>query len=304
LEAHQASRTAIGVSLLRAEHARDDADPVIFDDWGDRLVPESERQYYRDIALARLEGAEREAALADSRHLLRDFFKRQNLYGSILLRQRWCEDALAEVVAGGLDQYVIVGAGFDSLALRRPPFARDLKIFEIDHPATQALKRERMAAAGHPDPALTTYVAADLAAESVDAALARTGFDPARPAFFAWLGVTIYLTREANLATLAAIARVGAPGSRLAFTYGDTAIFKPAAAGGAMADSFRVVERMREPWVSGFDPAELPGLLSPMGYAIVEDVHGPDLAARYGRVGERSLPVSALSRCALIEVIG
>ena len=296
-----ASRTALGVSLLRAEHARSDPDPVIADPWGDRLVPEAAREAYRRIALARL--SPETSAAPDT--LLRDFFAGQALYGSILLRARWSEDALAAEVADGVRQYVLVGAGFDSFCLRRPDFARDLEIFEIDHPATQALKLAQLDRTGLGRPDGTHFIAADLANEDVGSALSRAPFRRDERAVFTWLGVTVYLTREANMATLRAIATCAAPGSLLAFTYADAAIFQPRAAaaeGESLNESTRMVARLGEPFVSGFDPAELPDLLAGAGLELIEDLNGPALAERYGRVGRRALPTSVSSRCALARV--
>ena len=302
MEEFTASRTALGVSLLRAEHARNDPDPVIADTWGDRLVPEAAREAYRRIARSRL--ATETSAAPET--LLRDFFAGQALYGSILLRARWSEDALAAAVADGVRQYVLVGAGFDSFCLRRPDFAQDVEIFEIDHPATQALKLEQMDRAGLGRPERTHFIATDLAREDVGSALSRAPFRGDRRAVFTWLGVTVYLTREANMTTLRAIATCAAPGSLLAFTYADEAIFKArataASEGESLFDSTRLVARLGEPFVSGFDPAELPDVLAGVGLELIEDLNGPELAARYGRLGPRALPTSVSSRCALARV--
>src|SRR6185437_16545034 len=136
----------------------------------------------------------------------------------VIIRSRYAEDALKAAAQRGTRQYVLIGAGFDSFVLRRPAFANGIEIFEIDHPATQALKIERIRACGITLPASVHFIAADLASETLASALARSSFRGGEPAFFSWLGVTVYLTREANMATLRAVASSSAAGSELVFT--------------------------------------------------------------------------------------
>src|SRR5580704_18250216 len=111
------SRTALATALMRAAHTRLDPHPLINDSWGDRLVPESTRIEIRDEALLR-----------------------SRAYPNVITRTRYAEDALQAAVSRGIRQYVLIGAGFDSFALRRPAYSADLQIFEIDFPATQMLK--------------------------------------------------------------------------------------------------------------------------------------------------------------------
>jgi methyltransferase (TIGR00027 family) len=297
MEDATASRTALGISLVRATHARIDPDPVFADDWGDRLVPEWARDEFRQMVLARMSPAERDRAMAAPATMLDDFFARQDMYGNAIMRARWSEDALADAVAEGVRQYVIVGAGFDSFALRRPAFARGVEIFEIDHPATQSLKLDQLRAAGVADPPGVHFIAADLAHESIGAALARSPFDQRARVFFSWLGVTSYLTREANIASL------------IAFSYLDQAIFAARVpADVPESETLRhlatMVAHFGEPWVSGFDPALLASELAELGLNLIEDLNGPDLAERYGRVGARSLPTAAVSHFALARAKG
>ena len=308
MEDATASRTALGVSLVRATHARVDPDPVIADDWGDRLVPDWARDEFREMALAKMTPAERDRAIAAPETILADYFPRQDMYGNVVMRARWAEDALADAVADGLRQYVILGAGFDSFALRRPAFAEGVAIFEIDHPATQGLKLDRLRAAGVADPPGVRFIAADFARETLGSVLSRSGLDPGGRAFFSWLGVTSYLTREANRASLSAMA-ASAPGSLIAFSYLDQAIFAPAVPadapeGETLSYSASIVARLGEPFVSGFDPALLAGEFAELGLELIEDLNGPDLAVRYGRTGARSLPTASVSHFALARVKG
>ncbi len=200
----------------------------------------------------------------------------------MILRARYAEDALAEAVAQGTAQYVIVGAGMDSFALRRPQFASRLEVFEVDHPATQEFKRARLAGCEIPLPAHLHLVAADLSETELDEALAGSSFRTDLPAFFSWLGVTSYLTRAANLATLAAIASCGQAGSELVFSFIDQGLLDADAAGRDPMQRARAqVAAAGEPWISGFHPDELADDLRGAGLELLETLGPAELGARY-----------------------
>lgn len=261
VEGPAASRTAIATSLMRAAHTRLDPAPLIEDPWGDVLIPDA---------------AQSDEALLRSR-----------AYPNVITRTRYAEDALRAAVARGIRQYVLIGAGFDSFALRRPPYAKDLQIFEIDFPATQALKRDRIKACDIALPDFVHFIAADLSEESVAAALAHSPFQADQLTFFSWLGVTMYLTRAANIATFKSIASCAPARSELVFTYFDERLFQ------AQPESFRELEKrvaaMGEPFLSGFDPAALGADLAACGLELVEDLNGAAIAARYDSAGKHGL---------------
>lgn len=129
----------------------------------------------------------------------------------VCLRSRFTEDRLEQVAAGGVNRYILIGAGFDTFALRQPTWAHAFKIVEVDHPATQGAKRERIATAGLHEPENLTFAPADFERESISEVLARSGSGPDEPAFFSWLGITVYLEDAAINATLRAMASF-APG--------------------------------------------------------------------------------------------
>jgi methyltransferase (TIGR00027 family) len=276
-----ASRTALATSLMRAIHTRLDPNPLINDPWGDRLVPESVRELIRQAALERMDVGQRAEALAAPEHIVDASLRRSPTYPNVIARTRYTEDALQTAVGRGITQYVLIGAGFDSFILRRPDYAVDLEIFEIDHPATQGLKMQRMGELGLRLPASVHFIAADLASESVAAALARSPFKGDHPAFFSWLGVTMYLTREANLATLRSLAGSAAPGSELVLTYVDQRMLN------IESESFRALQRrvtsFGEPFLSGFDPKTFATTLKDCGLTLCEDLSGDEIAVRYGR---------------------
>ena len=282
MEVRDPSRTALTAALLRAVHTRLDRPRLIDDPWGDRLVSAGERAALcrRILADADPERRKRLEALGSDQAVLDTVLRAHATYGGVILRSRYAEDALEAAAAHGVRQYVLVGAGLDSFCVRQPAFAHELQIFEVDQPASQALKRSRLVEAGVEVPANVRFVAADLSREPLGAALARAGFSRAALTFFSWLGVTIYLSREANLATLRAMATSAAPGSELVFTYLDQRVLD--------ARRSPVVERMRaqraslgEPWISGFDPTTLAAVLLDLGFVLLEDLGGRELTARY-----------------------
>jgi methyltransferase (TIGR00027 family) len=268
---------------MRAVHTRLDRPALIDDPWGDRLILDEELEALWRAAEPGL-GPEASAHVAGLESLadrVDAVLRMHPTYPTIIVRTRHAEDALAAAVARGARQYVIVGAGMDSFALRQPGFARELEIFEVDHPATQEFKRRRLDDSGVAIPDRLHFVAADLSVEALGSALGRSSFARGELSFLSWLGVTSYLTREANLATLREIAFCTAPGSELVFTYIDQREFEPAT---ASAEARRIragLAAAGEPWVSGFSPARLQDDLSAVGLILLEDLGGDELRARY-----------------------
>jgi len=276
------SRTALTVALMRAIHTRVDRPRLIDDPWGDRLVsPVEKTALYQRV----LEGADPEArarleALGSQQAVIDTVLRAHPTYGGVVIRSRCAEDALESAVTRGVRQYVLIGAGFDSFIVRQAAFARGIDIIEVDHPATQALKRRRLEECGVEVPANVHFVAADLSRESLASVLERCTFSRAVPAFFSWLGVTIYLSRDANLATLRGIAASAAPGSEVVFTYIDQRVLDDSGSP-ALAKMHADRAAMGEPWLSGFNPATLASELQALGLVLVEDVGGPELRERY-----------------------
>jgi methyltransferase (TIGR00027 family) len=298
------SRTALVTSLMRALHSRHHPSPLLNDTWGDRLVPSSERERMRERILARMDEETRTRALRAPDTVLDDFLSSNAAFPGVVIRSRYAEDALREATLRGVRQYVLIGAGFDSFALRRPAFSDGLDIFEVDHPATQGFKIQRIKDCGISLPPTVHFLAADLASEDLASVLARSSFRRDEPAFFSWLGVTVYLTRQANLATLRSVASVGAPGSELVFTYVDQSEF---AAGGARSPddaNARAVAAMGEPYLSGFDPKEIANDLMNVGLELIEDLDGREMSRRYGRTGSNPLQPAGSLHIVLARIPG
>ena len=213
-----------------------------------------------------------------------------------LTRARFAEDRIGAAAGRGVSQLVILGAGFDTFALRRPELP--LTVFEVDLAATQALKRERMASAGIETTPQLRFVTVDFERDDLGRRLAAAGFDHGKPAFFNWMGVTYYLTGDAIRGTLARLTELAAPGSELTLDYliaekrlapGDRAVFRQVQ---------RWVTRRGEPLVSAFEPEFTPremGIES--GWELLEQSSPADQSARY-LAGRSDLPpLTALFAC-------
>jgi len=264
---------------MRAAHTRLDPHPLIDDPWGDRIVP----------------AAVRESLRADDDYLLAS-----PAYVNVITRTRFAEDALQAAVAHGVRQYVLIGAGFDSFALRRPAFASALDIFEIDHPATQSLKTAQIARCGISLPASVHFIAADLSRRSVAETLSDSPFRSDQTAFFSWLGVTMYLTREANYATLRSIAACSHPGSELAFTYVYAGMLNSTSK--EFLELAQAVASIGEPFLFGFDPNTMAAELRSCGLTLVEDLDNAQVTARYARSDLNRGGPSRFSHMALARV--
>jgi methyltransferase (TIGR00027 family) len=197
----------------------------------------------------------------------------------IAVRTRFAEDALGAAVEKGVRQLVVLGAGLDTFAYRSP-FGDRLRVFEVDHPATQAWKRELLAAAGIPMPSWLTFVPVDFESQRLEHCLASAGFDPARPTFFTWLGVVPYLTEEAVWATLRFIG--GLPGgAHVVFDYGDPPEMLPPETRELHDGLASRVAELGERLLTWFEPARLRERLLEAGFSEVEDLGPRQFAARY-----------------------
>jgi methyltransferase (TIGR00027 family) len=267
-----AERLTIG----RVLHERIDPKPVIFSDplAQPLMGEEGERYIEKNLTWLRAEGMRRTRAL-------------------VSLRSRFAEDELLRAVSEGARQYVILGAGGDTFAYRRPDLAPKLTVYEVDHPATQHWKRERLAAAGIAVPDNLRFVPLDFNERTLAEGLGGAGFDRGAPAFFSWLGVTYYLPPESVMETLRFVASQRAA-RQIVFDY--------ALDSEALPEQFRdIVGRVRgytaasgEPWVSFFAPDPLVAELRAMGFASAENIEANPLLERYTGVADDLTPMVAL----------
>ena len=198
MEQNGASRTAIGTAVHRAAHLLLDEDPKILVDPFARAFA----GYASDAAMLH--------ALASTETI--EFPRMRTVF---TLRSRYVEDELAAAIIRGIDQYIILGAGLDSFAYRRPDLVASLDVFEVDHPASQAWKRARVAELGIAVPTHLHHVSIDFERQTLGQGLADSIVDFGKPVFLSLLGVTQYLTPDATLRTLRDVAATTAPGSEL-----------------------------------------------------------------------------------------
>jgi methyltransferase (TIGR00027 family) len=249
--AGQPSQTALRVAIRRAAHVLADPPPVLNDHIAVQLIG---NRYPRDLERA-------------MHKVGRDF------RAYMAARSRFAEDHLAQAVATGTQQYVILGAGLDTFACRNPFLG--LRVFEVDYPATQEWKRSMLAEASISAPANLTFVPHDFEHRTLSQALTDQGFDAAQPAYFSWLGVVPYLTLEAFRATIAAVAqlpgREGIPStSGITFDYGHP----PETLTPARREIFnRLANRVAsagEPFRLFFTPSQIESELRTAGFRQIE----------------------------------
>lgn len=184
----------------------------------------------------------------------------------IVIRALYGERQLEIAAQRGVQQYVIIGAGYDSFALRRQDLAKDMKIFELDMPATQAEKRRRMKKSGIPEPESVIYISSDLNEESLEDVLIRHGYDSSQPAFFSWFGVTYYLPSHTVEETLNLVSQRAAPGSSIAFDYICNIEEVPDAYKELRHFLGDFVARRGEPWISDMSPTHIESQLLNQGF--------------------------------------
>ena len=194
-------------------------------------------------------------------------------------RSRFAEDCLGAAVSRGVRQAVVLGAGLDTFALRNPHSDLGLRVFEVDHPATQAWKQRRLSEVGLAVPASLTFAAVDFETDDLGRGLSDAGFKSDRPAFFIWLGVIPYLGRAAIAATLRYIASV--PESEVVFDYSEPLDNYPPERRTEIAALAARTAEVGEPWLSHFDPAEIVQELRGYGFEDVEDLGISEVSARY-----------------------
>ena len=253
--------TAVRVALWRALHVQVDSPPhVLKDEIGLRLVaPEDGWRRRPDM----------------DPHFTSPF------RASILARARFIEDLVVEQAGNGVRQYVILGAGLDTFAQRRPKVASGLRVFEVDQPGPQSWKRQRLIDLGFGVPEWLRLVPVDF---EVDDAwwgqLSTAGFDAGQPAVLASTGVSMYLTKDAIAATLRQVAAL-APGSTLAMTF----LLPLELADAEVRPGLQMAEKGARasgtPFISFFTPAEMLTLAREAGFKEVRHVSAATLAQRY-----------------------
>jgi methyltransferase (TIGR00027 family) len=253
MDEERPSVTAEGAAVMRALHQTLDDEPKILDDpISPRLVDTHSDFYQSRLKLLELLPAP----------------TRLRLKATFVMRSRFAEDRLAAAVTSGLYQYVILGAGLDTFSSRQPSWANSLRIFEVDHPATQQWKRRRLAEAAVSVPENVLFVPIDFEKTALVTALLQAGLDLKSPVFFSMLGVSQYLTEPAFDQSLRFVLSTPAH-SEIVFSFvaADTALpSDDVSLAGAFAAQFAAIG---EPWLLRFVPERLIAKLTTMGFSQV-----------------------------------
>ncbi len=267
MKPNEPSRTALMVARQRAAHQVLDHGSILYDPFAMKILREDEKDVLQ--------------------------FANQHPMASIgrlctTARSRIAEDALSRAVERGIRQIVILGAGLDTFALRNPHGAQQIRIYEVDHPATQAWKCQRLAEAQIALPPWLTFVPVDFERDDMGEKLVAAGFQQNSSAFFTWLGVVPYLTEDAICGTLDYVSSI--PSSEVVFDY-----MQPPE---AFSEELRQVaterteqlKKIDERWVSRFEPAGIAAILRSRGFSAIEDIDFQKIASRFGHAVQGLAP--------------
>ena len=292
----QASRTATFVALYRAIESSRSATTRLFEDpFAPAFLP---WRFRCALHLSRLPvvGAVLPWSLVDGHWA--------GPRGTVAVRTRYIDDLLADALRGGVDQVVILGAGFDSRAYRIRRIEQT-RVFEVDHPATQARKRAVIARRLGALPAHVTLVSIDFTTSTLDTVMADAGYRREARTFFICEGVTHYLSAQAVDTMFRYVALNSAVGSQLVFTYIHRGILDGSVSFVGADTSLATVRRAGEPYTFGFDPVELPQYLAARHLTLIEDVGASAYRERYLRPrGREQQQLSEFQRAALVTIAG
>jgi methyltransferase (TIGR00027 family) len=259
MKPNESSRTALIPARQRAAHQLLDHGAIVDDPFAIKILGEDENDVLQFAG---------EHPLAAIGRLL------------TLARSRIAEDALSDAVESGVRQIVVLGAGLDTFALRNPHRARQIRIFEVDHPATQAWKRQRLAEAQLALPSGLVFVPVDFEQDDLGEKLVGAGFQPNAPAFFTWLGVVPYLTQDAIGGALDYMAST--PNAEVVFDYMEPSEAFSEEMRKLVTERTEQQEKTAERWTSRFAPAAMAAILRAHGFCDIEDIDYRQIATRFG----------------------
>lgn len=282
MQANQPSTTALISAFGRAYHSKH-GDPKIFDDYlADQFFTPEQRAMFEENLSRAYAFFEPEAAaqVTDPAQALAGFMRSQSL-SITLTRARYVEDTLNAEIENGIEQFLILGAGLDTFAFRRSDLVERLELYEVDHPATQNYKRQRIAELGWDVPAHLYMLPLDLTHDDLSPALMDAGWNIHKRTLISWLGVTYYLTREVIQITLGSLAQLVPIGSILIFDYLEADAFIPERVAPRAARMQFAAQSSGEPMLTGFDPRTLADELAPSGFQVAENLGPSDIQTMY-----------------------
>ncbi len=259
--------TAEGAAMGRAMHSLHSDKPVLDDSWAIHLLSPETRQQVQSMnpedGVQVIEGFDSNPVLA------------VNIGGL-----RYAEDLVEACVKQGIDQYLVLGAGLDTFALRRDDLVDRCRVFEVDHPDTQALKRQRIAEAQTRPASMPEFIAVDFETDSLLDKIRGSAYDAEKLSVVSWLNTIPYLTEEAVSATLSDLAQVMAAGSKLVLNYPADIEFS-AEQIEFITQLMKYTDLTNEPMLCRWTPDAFEGLLQWHGFDIVEHATEVDLTERY-----------------------
>ncbi|MEO8693880.1 MAG: SAM-dependent methyltransferase [Acidimicrobiales bacterium] len=261
------SSTFNGAAVRRAVHVRYERPPVLDDDWAVKLIDRKSRLLVRIPPLYR-------------RYLAPQQLRSKSLFAYSISNLRLAEELVEHGVTAGRHQYLLLGAGLDSFGVRRQDLADRLRVYELDHPVAQAVKRARLIRARGSIPANLELVPIDFETTTITQALAPSSHDARQPSTMSWLNTIAYLSVEATATSLRGLGEVSASDSRLIFNYPPNT---PAGPDGE-ADLAAVrasVARKGEPFRSAFDPLDMERYVTDAGFVVEQHLTEADLDRRF-----------------------
>ena len=270
MKPNEPSRTALIPARQRAAHQLLDHGSILYDPFAIRILGEDENgllQFANGHPLASI----------------------GRLFTAA--RSRIAEDAMSEAVKKGIAQMVILGAGLDTFALRTQPGAEQIRVYEVDHPATQAWKRQRLAETQLALPPWLIFVPVDFERDDLAAKLVEAGFQQSSPVFFSWLGVVPYLTQDAIDSTLDYMASI--QHSEVVFDYMEPPQAFPQEMRELVTQRTEQLEKINERWVSHFDAAGIAAVLRSRGFCNIEDISFQEIRSRFGHALQGLAPAQA-----------
>ena len=275
------------VAYMRAYHAIHATDKIFDDFLAYDLIPEDKRelieQYLTELCLTcdkELNGSENTISLSDRITNLESLMQ---VISNVISRARYTEDTMEKAFRQGVRRCVILGAGMDTFAFRRPEMLAELEVFEVDHPATQEFKLHRLAELEWEHPTKLHFIPIDFTKENLVTAITRSSsYDPKVKSLFSWLGVVSYLSQKDIFATLRSIAKVAPAGSTLVFNYADTNTFISEKLSLQMKEFLKLLRKIGEPIkMSGFNPSRLAEDLKSLGFCLQENLSPVNIEERY-----------------------
>ena len=253
--------------MRRAVHVRYERPPVLDDDWAMKLIDRKSRLFVRIPPLYR-------------KFLAPQQVRSKSLFAYSISNLRLAEELVEDALANGTDQYLLLGAGLDSFGVRRSDLADRLRVFELDHPIPQAVKRERIIRARGSIPHNLELVPIDFEKTTIAEALSSSSHDATKPSTMSWLNTIAYLTVDATVASLRGLGEVGAPGSRLIFNYPPNAplTLEAQAALNAVRES---VARKGEPFRATYEPEDMEQHVITAGFIVEQHLTEADLDRRF-----------------------